>query len=60
MEVIPAIDIRGGRCVRLLQGDYSKETIFAEDPTEMARKWENEGAKYLHIIDLDALGKASP
>ena len=53
MEVIPAIDIRGGRCVRLIQGDYSKETIFAEDPTEMARKWENEGAKYLHIIDLD-------
>ena len=53
MEVIPAIDIRAGRCVRLIQGDYSKETIFADNPMEMAIKWESEGAEYLHIIDLD-------
>ena len=55
MDIIPAIDIRAGRCVRLLQGDYSKETIFADNPMEMAIKWESEGAEYLHIIDLDGL-----
>ena len=53
MDVIPAIDIRDGRCVRLLQGDYSKETVFGEDPVEMAIRWESEGAKWLHIVDLD-------
>jgi phosphoribosylformimino-5-aminoimidazole carboxamide ribotide isomerase len=59
MEVIPAIDIRAGRCVRLIQGDYSKETIFADNPTEMAIKWESEGAEYLHIIDLDGAKEGS-
>jgi len=59
MEVIPAIDIRAGRCVRLIQGDYSKETIFADNPMEMAIKWESEGAKYLHIIDLDGAKEGS-
>ncbi|MED5410010.1 MAG: 1-(5-phosphoribosyl)-5-[(5-phosphoribosylamino)methylideneamino]imidazole-4-carboxamide isomerase [Chloroflexota bacterium] len=59
MEVIPAIDIRAGRCVRLIQGDYSKETIFADNPMEMAIKWENEGAEYLHIIDLDGAKEGS-
>lgn len=59
MEVIPAIDIRAGRCVRLLQGDYSKETIFADNPMEMAIKWEGEGAEYLHIIDLDGAKEGS-
>ena len=53
MQVIPAIDIRGGRCVRLFQGDYEKETVYADDPVETARRWENEGATNLHVIDLD-------
>ena len=59
MEIIPAIDIRAGRCVRLLQGDYSKETIFADDPMEIAMKWEDEGAEYLHVIDLDGAREGS-
>ena len=53
MDIIPAIDIRDGKCVRLLQGDYSKETVFGEDPVEMAVRWESEGAAWLHIVDLD-------
>ena len=53
MQVIPAIDIRGGKCVRLFQGDYEKETVYADDPVEIARRWENEGATNLHVIDLD-------
>ena len=53
MDVIPAIDIRDGKCVRLLQGDYSKETVFGKDPVEMALRWESEGADWLHIVDLD-------
>ena len=60
MEIIPAIDIRGGMCVRLTQGDYSKETIFEEDPLNVLNKWINAGAKSLHIVDLDGArsGKA--
>ena len=60
MEIIPAIDIRGGMCVRLTQGDYSKETIFEEDPLNVLTKWINAGAKSLHIVDLDGArsGKA--
>ena len=53
MQVIPAIDIRGGKCVRLFQGDYDKETVYADDPVKTARRWESEGATYLHVIDLD-------
>ena len=53
MEVIPAIDIRGGRCVRLVQGDYDRETVFADDPAEAARRWRDAGAKRLHVVDLD-------
>jgi len=53
-ELIPAIDIRGGKCVRLFQGDYARETVFGEDPVEMARRWEGEGATRLHLVDLDA------
>ncbi|MDE2934318.1 MAG: 1-(5-phosphoribosyl)-5-[(5-phosphoribosylamino)methylideneamino]imidazole-4-carboxamide isomerase [Chloroflexota bacterium] len=52
-EVIPAIDIRGGRCVRLLQGDYDQETAYADDPAEVARDWEAQGAQRLHVVDLD-------
>ncbi|MGE0058015.1 MAG: 1-(5-phosphoribosyl)-5-[(5-phosphoribosylamino)methylideneamino]imidazole-4-carboxamide isomerase [Dehalococcoidia bacterium] len=52
-EVIPAIDLRGGRCVRLYQGDYDKETVYGEDPAAMARHWQSLGAKRLHVVDLD-------
>lgn len=53
MQIIPAVDIRDGRCVRLLQGDFDKETVFAEDPVEMALHWESLGAERLHVVDLD-------
>lgn len=53
MVVIPAIDIKNGRCVRLLQGKMSEETVYSNDPSEMARKWFNMGAERLHIVDLD-------
>jgi phosphoribosylformimino-5-aminoimidazole carboxamide ribotide isomerase len=52
-EIIPAIDIRGGKCVRLLQGDYARETVYGDDPLEMAKKWAGEGATRIHIVDLD-------
>jgi phosphoribosylformimino-5-aminoimidazole carboxamide ribotide isomerase len=50
---IPAIDIRDGRCVRLIKGDFRKETIYGDDPADMARHWEAQGAERLHIVDLD-------
>lgn len=53
MEVIPAIDIKGGKCVRLYQGDYNQETIFSEDPVAVALEWRNQGARRLHVVDLD-------
>lgn len=53
MEIIPAIDIRNGKCVRLRQGKYDLETIFDNDPVLVAKKWEQAGARRLHIIDLD-------
>lgn len=53
MIVIPAIDIRGGRCVRLHQGDFARETVYGEDPVAMALHWESEGAERLHVVDLD-------
>ena len=60
MEVIPAIDIRGGRCVRLYQGDYGRETVFADDPVDMAVRWSEMGARRLHVIDLDAARSGTP
>ena len=59
-EVIPAIDIRGGRCVRLLQGDYDQETAYADDPAEVARDWEAQGAQRLHVVDLDGAREGRP
>ena len=53
MQIWPAIDLRGGKCVRLQQGDYQRETVFGEDPSEMARRWVGEGATCLHLVDLD-------
>jgi phosphoribosylformimino-5-aminoimidazole carboxamide ribotide isomerase len=52
-EVIPGIDLRGGRCVRLVQGDFTRETVFADDPAAVARRWEAEGAPRLHVVDLE-------
>jgi phosphoribosylformimino-5-aminoimidazole carboxamide ribotide isomerase len=57
MEVIPAIDLRRGRCVRLYQGDYSQETVFSGEPVEVARHWQSLGAERLHIVDLDGAAK---
>lgn len=59
MIVYPAIDIRGGRCVRLRQGEFAAETVFADDPADAARRWVGEGAEWLHVVNLDgALGEA--
>jgi len=56
--VYPAIDMRGGRCVRLRQGDFAAETVFADDPADAARRWVDEGAAWLHVVNLDgALGE---
>ena len=51
--IYPAIDMRGGKCVRLLQGDYDKETIYGDSPFEMAKKFAGEGAEWIHMVDLD-------
>jgi len=53
VEIIPAIDLRDGKCVRLYQGDYSMETVFSRDPVGTAMKWQSLGAMRLHIVDLD-------
>lgn len=53
MIIYPAIDIRGGRCVRLTEGRFDAETVFADDPVEMALKWAGMGAEFLHLVDLD-------
>ena len=59
MDVIPAIDIRGGRCVRLEQGDYDRETVFGDDPVKMAVRWAAAGAKRIHVVDLDGARDSS-
>lgn len=53
MILFPAIDIRDGKCVRLIQGDYNKEIIYGDSPTDMALEWQKQGAEYIHIVDLD-------
>ncbi len=53
MELWPAIDIRGGQCVRLRQGDYAQETVYGADPAAMAEHWVSQGAEHLHLVDLD-------
>ena len=60
MLIFPAIDIRGGKCVRLTEGDFARETVFADDPAEMARRWADEGAQYLHVVDLDGALRGAP
>jgi len=60
MEVWPAIDLLGGKCVRLRQGDYDRETVFGDDPVAMARRWIQQGAKHLHLVDLDGARDGTP
>ena len=60
MIVIPAVDIRGGRCVRLREGRAEAETVFSDDPVEMARRWVREGAERLHVVDLDGAFAGAP
>jgi phosphoribosylformimino-5-aminoimidazole carboxamide ribotide isomerase len=60
MEVIPSIDLKSGRCVRLYQGDYQQETVYSEDPLAMAIAWEEQGAPRLHLVDLDGAAEGTP
>lgn len=60
MILYPAIDIRGGRAVRLLQGDYERETAYDDDPADAAVRWAGEGAGFLHVVDLDGARDGSP
>jgi len=58
--VIPAIDLKGGRCVRLVQGDMARETVYADDPTQVAREFERAGAQWIHVVDLDGAVHGKP
>lgn len=60
MLIIPAVDIRGGRCVRLTQGRFDREQVFSNDPVEMALNWQEKGAKRLHVVDLDGAVQGKP
>ncbi|MCC8190029.1 MAG: 1-(5-phosphoribosyl)-5-[(5-phosphoribosylamino)methylideneamino]imidazole-4-carboxamide isomerase [Planctomycetes bacterium] len=53
MHIIPAVDIRDGKAVRLFQGDKNRETVYSDSPADMARRWADQGATYLHVVDLD-------
>jgi phosphoribosylformimino-5-aminoimidazole carboxamide ribotide isomerase len=60
MDVIPAIDIRGGKCVRLYQGDFARETVYSDDPLSVAARWVEMGASRIHVVDLDGAKSGSP
>ena len=60
MILYPAIDIRGGKAVRLLQGDYAREITYDADPVDAAKRWADEGAEYLHVVDLDGAKAGEP
>ena len=60
MKILPAIDLRGGKCVNLVQGIAEQETVFSDAPVEMARQWQAEGAEYLHLVDLDGAFQGEP
>ena len=60
MLIIPAIDLKGGKCVRLTQGKKDAETVFSDDPVDMAKSWEDQGAEYLHVVDLDGAFEGIP
>ncbi|HSW44023.1 MAG TPA: 1-(5-phosphoribosyl)-5-[(5-phosphoribosylamino)methylideneamino]imidazole-4-carboxamide isomerase [Phycisphaerae bacterium] len=60
MDILPAIDLRSGKCVRLLQGDYSKQIDYADDPVAVAHQFEQAGARWLHLVDLDGAREGRP
>ncbi len=60
MEIIPAIDLKDGRCVRLYQGDFAQMTVYADDPVAVARVWQAQGATRLHLVDLDGARAGRP
>jgi len=60
MLIVPAIDLKGGKCVRLLRGELNAETIYGDDPVAMGRRWLNDGAEYLHVVDLDGAVSGQP
>ncbi len=60
MQLLPAIDLKGGKVVRLLRGDFKKETVYSEDPVAVAKQWEEEGARWLHVVDLDGAFRGEP
>ena len=60
MDLYPAIDLRDGKCVRLIQGDYSQETVYGGDPVAVAQEFEEDGAPWIHVVDLDAARTGRP
>jgi len=58
--IYPAIDLRGGRCVRLTEGDFGRETVYGDDPVAVARRWADAGARWLHVVDLDGARAGRP
>ncbi len=60
MIIFPAIDLKDGKCVRLAQGDFNRKQVFSEDPLEVALNWQSQGAKYLHLVDLDGALTGKP
>jgi phosphoribosylformimino-5-aminoimidazole carboxamide ribotide isomerase len=60
MEIIPAIDIKGGKCVRLTQGDFNRQNLYADNPVIVAKRWKDEGATRLHVVDLDGARLGTP
>jgi phosphoribosylformimino-5-aminoimidazole carboxamide ribotide isomerase len=60
MKIFPAIDLREGKCVRLVQGKLDQLTVFSENPVEMAKAWESKGAEFLHLVDLDGAFSGKP
>jgi phosphoribosylformimino-5-aminoimidazole carboxamide ribotide isomerase len=60
MLIIPAIDLKGGKCVRLLRGDLQAETVYGDDPVAMGRRWVEAGARYVHVVDLDGAVAGAP
>ena len=59
-EVIPAVDILDGKCVRLEKGNYEKVTVYSEDPVSMAKKWQDQGYRRIHLVDLDGAREGVP
>lgn len=60
IDIIPSVDIKGGNCVRLYQGNYNEETVFSDDPVQVALRWQSLGAHRLHIVDLDGAASGEP